>query len=341
MHYKNVSILSLAHIDAPHRVTSAEIAGQLAQTHERLGMRLDVLESASGIVARRYWDDGVQPSEVAAIAAEKALAESGIDRARIGMIVNPSVCRDYIEPSTACLVHNRLGLSPDCLNFDLGNACLAFLSGMQVVSNMIERGQIDYGLIVDGETARFVQQATIERLKRPETTTTDFRDQFATLTLRSGAVAMVLARADLAPEGHRFTGVVSLAATEHSALCRGQVDQMITDSKGLLDAGLALAAKTFEQAKNEFGWVKDGINQVDEYVLHQVSGTHTSLLSQSLKLDTSKMLAIFPEYGNIGPAAVPIVLSKAAEAGRLSKGSRVALMGIGSGLNCSMAEVVW
>ena len=40
-------------------------------------------------------------------------------------------------------------------------------------------------------------------------------------------------------------------------------------------------------------------------------------------------------------AAVPIVLSKAAEAGRISKGSRVALMGIGSGLNCSMAEVVW
>ena len=43
----------------------------------------------------------------------------------------------------------------------------------------------------------------------------------------------------------------------------------------------------------------------------------------------------------IGPASVPIVLSKLKEMGRLKKGQRIALLGIGSGLNCSMAEVVW
>ena len=53
------------------------------------------------------------------------------------------------------------------------------------------------------------------------------------------------------------------------------------------------------------------------------------------------MLTIFPEYGNIGPASVPVALFKLAELGRLRRGSRVGLLGIGSGLNCSMAEVVW
>ena len=341
MQFQNVSILSLAHIDAPHRVASSEMAGQLAETLERLGMRLDVLESASGINARRYWDKDVQPSEVAALAAEKALDEAGIDRSRIGIIVNTSVCRDFIEPSTACLVHDRLGLSSECLNFDLGNACLAFLSGMQVVGNMIERGQIDYGLIVDGESARFVQEATIGRLQRPETTPQEFRDQFATLTLGSGAVAMVLSRADLAPEGHRFTGIVNRAATQHSGLCRGQVDHMVTDAKALMVAGLELAAQTFVHAKAAFDWIREGVDQVDEYVMHQVSGTHTASLCHALGLDPKKVMAIFPEFGNIGPASVPIVLSKAAESGRLHKGTRVALMGIGSGLNCSMAEVIW
>ena len=341
MQYQNVSILSLAHIDAPHRISSSELSRQFAQTLERLGMRLEVLEYASGIEARRYWDKDVQPSAVAALAAEKALRDSGIDRSRIGMIVNTSVCRDYIEPSTACLVHERLGLSTECLNFDLGNACLGFLSGMQVVSNMIERGQIDYGLIVDGESARFVQEATIARLQRPETTAQEFTEQFATLTLGSGAVAMVLARTDLAPNGHRFTGVVNRAATQHSGLCRGQIDHMVTDAKALLVAGIDLAAQTFDHAKADFGWIKDGIDQVDEYVLHQVSGTHTVSLCQALGLDSKKVLAIYPEFGNIGPASVPIALSKAAEGGRLHKGSRVALMGIGSGLNCSMAEVIW
>ena len=47
------------------------------------------------------------------------------------------------------------------------------------------------------------------------------------------------------------------------------------------------------------------------------------------------------EHGNIGPASVPIVLSKLRQLGKLKKGDRVALMGIGSGLNCTMAEVVW
>ena len=60
-----------------------------------------------------------------------------------------------------------------------------------------------------------------------------------------------------------------------------------------------------------------------------------------LGIDPKKVMTIFNEHGNIGPASVPIVLSKLKEMGRLKKGDRVALLGIGSGLNCSMAEVEW
>jgi 3-oxoacyl-[acyl-carrier-protein] synthase-3 len=45
--------------------------------------------------------------------------------------------------------------------------------------------------------------------------------------------------------------------------------------------------------------------------------------------------------GNVGPASVPIVLAKIKELGKVRRGDRVALLGIGSGLNCSMAEIVW
>ncbi len=338
MQFQNVAILSLAHVDAPHRVTSAELCEQLAPVMGRLGLRADLLAGASGIIARRYWDAGVQPSQAATWAAEKAILEAGIDKNKLGILISTSVCRDYIEPSVACLVHGNLGLPPGCMNFDVGNACLAFLNGMQIVANMIERGQIDYGLVVDGESARFVQEATIARLNQPETTDAEFRAQFATLTLGSGAAAMVLARSDLAPDGHKFVGAVSMAATQHNQLCRGQVDKMETDAKTLLFAGLELAAQTWQLAKEELGWNE---SEIDEFVIHQVSGTHTASLTQLLGLPMAKVLAIFPEFGNIGPAATPIVLSKAVEAGRIKKGTRVAMLGIGSGLNCSMAEVVW
>ena len=55
----------------------------------------------------------------------------------------------------------------------------------------------------------------------------------------------------------------------------------------------------------------------------------------------TKVLETYPELGNVGPAGVPIALSKAVEAGRIQVGDRIALMGIGSGLNCTMAEIVW
>jgi len=76
-------------------------------------------------------------------------------------------------------------------------------------------------------------------------------------------------------------------------------------------------------------------------VIHQVSAAHTDRFVEMLGADPRKIFAIYPRFGNIGPAAIPITLGKARDAGRLRRGARVALMGIGSGLNCSMMEVVW
>ncbi len=101
MNFKNVSVLSVAHVDAPHRVTSEEIEQQLAPTMNRLGIRTDLLRELSGIIERRFWDEGVMPSEVAAKAGEKALEKAGVDRSKVGILINTSVCRDYLEPSTA------------------------------------------------------------------------------------------------------------------------------------------------------------------------------------------------------------------------------------------------
>ena len=338
MRFENVSILSVASLDAPNRTTSADLEARLSPFLKRLGFAPGVLASLSGVIARRFWDEGTAPSEVAAKAAERAITEAGVERARIGLLVNTSVSRDYVEPSTACLVHGKLGLHPTCLNFDVANACLGFINGMDLVAQSIERGVIDYGLVVDGESSRFVVDKTIERLNATGDARA-FADHFATLTLGSGAAAMLLSHKDLAgPEAHRYVGSVSLAATEHSHLCRGQVDGMITDGQKLLQAGLELARRTFELASKELGWSPEVL---DEIAIHQVSRQHTDKLAERLGLDPSRIHAIFPELGNVGPASIPLVLTQAAELGRLSGGDRVALMGIGSGLNCAMAEVVW
>jgi 3-oxoacyl-[acyl-carrier-protein] synthase-3 len=339
MLYRHVSIGAVAHVDAPVRVTSADIARRLRPAQQRLGLRADLLlEDVIGIRARRVWDGSTPVADAATTAARKALAESGVPSGRIGVLINTSVCRDFLEPSTASVVHGALGLAGTCDNFDVSNACLAFLTGMDIAARMIEHGDVEYALIVDAETSNEITDRTIERLNSPSATADQFSRELASLTLGSGAAAMVLGHRTRLPGGHRFRGGVSLAATAFSHLCRGSMDRMVTDSANLLDEGLKLAARTFRVAGAAFGWAGP---ELDEFAVHQVSKVHTDGLIKALGIDPARVLAVYPEYGNIGPASVPVVLSKLAEMGRLRRGSRVALMGIGSGLNCSMAEVVW
>ena len=338
MLFQHVAIAGLAHIDAPRRVSSDDINARLKPTLDRLGIRTDVLKDIAGINARHLWDEGVQASDAATLAAVKALADAGIDPDKVGLLVNTSVSRDYLEPSTASIVSGNLRLPDTCQNFDVANACLAFLNGMDIASRMIERGEIEYALVVDGETANLAYEKTLERMTRADSTEADFKSEMATLTLGSGAAAMVLARAELAPGAPRYRGGVTRAATEWNKLCRGNLDGMVTDTRQLLVEGIKLAQKTFEVAKLKLGWVA---GELDEFVVHQVSKVHTAAFTKAMGIDPRKVLTIFGEHGNIGPASVPIVLSKLREMGRLKKGNRVALLGIGSGLNCSMAEVVW
>jgi len=338
MLFKHVSIASVAHIDAPIRVSSVDIMARLEPALTRLGLRGNLLEDVAGIRERRIWDGNVQPSDAATMAAQKAIAASGVQRENIGILINTSVCRDFLEPSTASIVHGNLGLSDTCQNFDVGNACLAFLNGMDIAARMIERGDIDYALVVDGEASNEICERTIARMNHPDSTEESFRNEFASLTLGSGAAAMVLGRSELLPDGHRFLGSVTRAATEFSHLCRGNMDRMVTDTRTLLIEGLKLAAKTFQAARAGMGWVA---SELDEFVLHQISKVHTAAIVDLLGIDPKRVLTVFQDHGNIGPASVPVTLSKLNEMGRLKKGSRVALMGIGSGLNCSMAEVVW
>jgi 3-oxoacyl-[acyl-carrier-protein] synthase-3 len=272
--------------------------------------------------------------DAAVEAGDKALAEAGIDRGQVGLMVNSSVSKDNLEPSAAVEIHHRLGLPSACTNFDLSNACLGFVNSMHLAATMIDAGHLEYALVVDGEDSRTVTERTLERLSRGDATLAEVMSQFATLTLGSGGAAMVLGPADRHPEGHRLVGGISRAATEHHGLCVGDNELMHTDTKGLLDAGLELAEAAWREALVDHDW-KD----MDCYVLHQVSDVHTSALCERLTIDPARAPLTFPDFGNIGPASVPFTLARQVD--RLGMGDRVLCMGIGSGLNTAFCEITW
>ncbi|WP_188037177.1 3-oxoacyl-ACP synthase III [Actinotalea sp. JY-7885] len=332
--HRNAALLSLATTTAERVTTSADIDRRLAPALERLRLPTGLLERVAGVHERRNWGSG-QTFDAAAVAAgEKALAEAGVDRSDVGMVINTSVTRKHLEPSVAVRIHHGLGMPPSAVNFDLANACLGFVSGMTLASQLIDAGQIQYAVVVDGEDADEIQDVTIDRLNGPDVTRRDFLREFPTLTLGSGAVAAVLGRADAHPAGHRVLGGVTRAATQFNELCVGGVNGMVTDAKALLTGGLELVMAAWKEARADWSW-----SAMDRYILHQVSDVHTDAIVKAAKLDRSRVPLTYPRFGNVGPASIPMTLAH--EAPSLGPGDRVLLMGVGSGINTAMTEIAW
>ncbi len=342
MLFDNVMIESLGHEVGPHIVSSLTLEEQISDTMQRLEIPPNYLEKMTGIRERRFFDAGTQPSEIATRAGEKVIEQAGIDRDRIGSVISTSVTRDYAEPSTASLVHGNLGLSANCINFDIANACLGFVNGIAQTAMLIEKGVIEYGLVVAGECVRHPVEATLDRLQAATATKDDFRDQFATLTLGDGAVAMLLTNRDLASGGaHRVNGGVNMSATEFNRLCVGALDhsQMVTKANMVLREGIALAGRTWHLAARTLHDWSDGA--IDLYAPHQVSLRQIAGMAKVMGVNPDKIHLTVQELGNNAAAAIAIALSVADEQGRMERGDHVAMLGVGSGLNCSMMSVTW
>jgi 3-oxoacyl-[acyl-carrier-protein] synthase-3 len=135
---------------------------------------------------------------------------------------------------------------------------------------------------------------------------------------------------------------VARAATEHSDLCQGDTQgaglAMQTDSERLLDAGIGLARETWAEFTEAPGWAAGSI---DRFITHQVGSAHRRRLFEALGLDTGRDFSTFATLGNMGSVSLPATLSAAIDAGAVREGSRVALLGIGSGLNCLMLGLEW
>ena len=346
MLFENVCIEGLGYHLPENRITSSELETRLAPLYERLKLPLGRLQLMSGIEERRFWDERVFPSEVAAIAGKKAIESSDIESKDIGCLISASVCRDFLEPSTASIVHNRLELPEESFVFDVSNACLGVLNGMCIVANMIDQGTIKAGLIVSGENGGPLVKNTVKNLlSRSDITRNNIKSSFASFTIGSAAVGVLLTHKDISQKKHRLLGGVSIAETKFNHLCRGNVDAGAqaaplteTDSEKLMLEGCRLAGRTWNRTREVLGWENENVNRV---FCHQVGKGHRKLMYENVGLDIEKDFSTLEFLGNTGSASLPVTLAMGVEKGILAKGDKAALLGIGSGLNCLMMGVEW
>ena len=344
MRYQQVCVHEFGSVLPPVVLTSAAIEEELRPLYDRLKLPAGRLELMTGIAARRLWAPGARPSEGAAEAGRLALLRSGVEREKIGCLLFTSVSRDMMEPATAAFVHRSLDLPDSCLLFDISNACLGFLDGMVMLANMLELGQVDAGLVVAGETAEDLIRSTLAHLLGdPSLTRKSIKPLFASLTIGSGAVAVVMTRRDYCDSGHFLRGGACRANTRYNDLCQGgqnaeQGTLMSTDSEQLLDKGIDTAAACWREFQEVLGW---SAADVDRFFCHQVGRAHAQRLFATLRLDPARNFETLPRLGNVGSVSAPVTMALGIEQGALVPGQRAALLGIGSGINALMLGIDW
>ena len=348
MKYTNVCIEGFAYCLPEKIVTTESLEKRCEPLYKRLNMPEGRLEALTGIKERRIWNIGKTPGQQSVLTVQKLLEQTGFDPQKVGALIHGSVCRDYLEPATACSVHRALNFPPTGFVYDISNACLGIVSGMIQIADMIELGHIESGIVAGTESSRSLMETTIQHLNTDlSLTRKSVKSAFASLTIGSGSAAVLLAHRSISRTGNRLLGGAVHAETRFCNLCRSDTDQfggdamsplMQTDSEALMKEGVSAAARCFERFLAETGWTR---KDIDKTFCHQVGRAHQKLLFDTLNLSAELNFSTLEFLGNTGSAALPTAAAMGIESGFVPDGSRVALLGIGSGINVVMLGIEW
>jgi acyl-CoA:acyl-CoA alkyltransferase len=343
MKYQHVCLESLAYTLPEEVVSSEELEQRLEPLYSRLRLPVGRLELMTGIRERRFWKPGTMPSEISVISANRAIEAAGFKREDVGALIHGSVCRDYLEPATSCGVHHRLELPRSCVAYDVSNACLGVLNGVSQVANMIELGQIRAGLVVGTEGSRELLETTTAVLNADQSLTREsVKPAMASLTIGSASAAILLVHRDISRTGNRLLSATIRCNTAGHELCHSGRDEaagggmkptMQTDAETLMHEGIAIGREAFDHFLTELGW---SVGDIDKTACHQVGSPQRKLMLETFGIDPAIDFITFPWLGNTGAAAMPTTLAVGIEQGHYQPGNRVAMLGIGSGINVLM-----
>lgn len=313
-------------VHLPEKVLdNAMLAAQFPEwTSERMEEKL-------GICKRHIAADGECASDLALRAVEALFAETEVAREAVDFVLLCTQSPDYVLPTTACLLQDRLGLSKHvgALDFNLG--CSGFVYGLGLAKGLIESGQARRVLLVTAET--------YSKWIAPDD------KNVRTLFGDASAAAWVVADASGGPRlgpfvyGTDGSGAENLIVRRGGMRCREAGDAFLRmDGPAIYSFTLRMVPMAVDAVLAKAGI---GREAVDLYVLHQASRYMLDGLRRVLGLPEEKVVIAMRETGNTVSCSIPLALAYARQAGRLKPGMRVMLVGFGVGLSWAACLVEW
>jgi len=291
-------------------------------------IKRDWMVSYMGIKERRFSSPEMRPSDLAIPAARKAIERlDGFDKSEIDMIIFCGIERDQPEPATAHRVQQALGLNTKH-TFDMANACIGFVDGMEVASRFIECGVVRYALVVTGEVTSRVAQDSIKMLKKGLP-----RDQalekIGFLSVGDAGGAVVLGATHYTNAGFQIFN--TSVDSNHIDKCIYRHTKNGIDAKMLMGKILAQGIKMHRtmipQTLELLGW-----DEFDYVLSHQTGRRNFLEFSKFNGVDIEKMIKVYPLLGNTTTATFPLSWEKLLNDGKVKPGDKIGGLFAGSGL---------
>ncbi|WP_432257628.1 beta-ketoacyl-ACP synthase III [Cupriavidus sp. TMH.W2] len=301
----------------PRRVTNHDLAAQLAE--KGIETSDEWIVSRSGISARHWAEPDVASSELAVKAAEQAIEAAGIDRQDIDLIIVATSTPDFVFPSTACIVQEKLGITNHCPAFDLQAVCSGFVYALATADKFIRSGSHRNVLVIGTEVFSRIL---------------DFNDRTTCVLFGDGAGAVVLSASEepgiLSSAMHSDGSHVDILCVPGN-VAGGNITGnpfLRMDGQAVFKLAVNVLDKVAREAMEAASVTPD---QVDWLIPHQANIRIMQGTAKKLGLPAERMVATVHEHGNTSAASIPLALDVAVRDGRIRPGQTVLMEGVGGG----------
>ena len=286
----------------------------------------------TGIRTRHIASSDQTASDLAYIAAEQLLCDTQI-RNQIDLLILVTQSPDYLLPTSACILQDRLRLSQNCMAFDINLGCSGFVSALSVAGGLIESGVVNTGLILCADTySKYIDKH--DRACRPI-----FSDGAAAILVERTAIESI-GPFDFGTDGSGFAHLIVRRGGARDPDKASDHPHPILEMHGsdvfvfTMRVVPACIVKLLARAGLN-------IDQVDLFIFHQASRLVIENLIRLMSLDEKKVFVNHEFIGNTVSATIPIALKDAVANGRLTTGQTVVLVGFGVGLSWSAVLLRW
>ena len=289
------------------------------------------ITSRTGIRERRVCHCNF--SDMAIVAARRALAAADLDPAELDLILLGSLTVDSLCPNTASIIQDAIG-AKQAAAIDINSACTGFLYGLHIGSNLIKAGAHKKILVIGGE---FISHYM--NWSRRDVAVL-FGDACGAVVLEAGEAQTGLMAAKIGCESDaKYAIQITNLGSAYSRLS----DEFLYvgwnfEGQEVFKRAVKSMAQACEDVLQQLGMT---VADVDIMVPHQANKRILDAMAKRLNIPEEKIMVNVHKYGNTSAGTIPVALAEALEEGRIKPGANVLMASFGAGLTWGAGLVRW